>query len=204
MVILIIAFTWIKWDIWFYNPPEPTYTPSLSPARIMLTWSDNPFSSRDVTWEGDTSSHQGFLQISGNATPGDTILYRSNSRIIKSSGGSSAFFNVHIKDLRQGQLYHYRVSNNKIWSDWFDFKIGNSTDASYSFVYFGAAVLLSLIGIRRFSDNVNDTMVLWGVGFEAAMLLMMFFVMLFTPDDSITEDVKQNAEKDDYAEDIIT
>ena len=137
MVILIIAFTWIKWDIWFYNPPEPTYTPSLSPARIMLTWSDNPFSSRDVTWEGDTSSHQGFLQISGNATPGDTILYRSNSRIIKSSGGSSAFFNVHIKDLRQGQLYHYRVSNNKIWSDWFDFKIGNSTDASYSFVYFG-------------------------------------------------------------------
>ena len=56
-----------------------------------------------------------------------------------------------------------------------------------SFVYFGAAILLSLIGIRRFNDNVTDAMVISGVAFEALMLIFMFVVMLFTPnDDAIT------------------
>jgi hypothetical protein len=52
-----------------------------------------------------------------------------------------------------------------------------------SFVYFGAAILLVLIGLRRFSDLLTDEMVIAGVIFEAAMLATMFVVMLFTPDD---------------------
>jgi hypothetical protein len=52
-----------------------------------------------------------------------------------------------------------------------------------SFVYFGAAILLVLIGLRRFSDLLTDEMVIAGVIFEAAMLATMFIVMLFTPDD---------------------
>ena len=39
-----------------------------------------------------------------------------------------------------------------------------------SFVYFGAAVLLVLIGVRRFSSTMSDTAVIWGIIFEATML----------------------------------
>lgn len=54
-----------------------------------------------------------------------------------------------------------------------------------SFVYFGAAILLVLIGIRRFSDTITDTMVIAGLAFEALMLLVMFVVMLFTPREDL-------------------
>ena len=137
VAILIIAFIWIKWDIWFYNPPEPNYSPSSNPGRIMLTWSENPLNSRDVTWEGDTLTHRGFLQVCNGSPSGDTILYTTASKIIKTSGGASAFFKVQIKDLKEGHCYRYRVANGNIWSEWSEFKIANGSDPGYSFVYFG-------------------------------------------------------------------
>ena len=56
-----------------------------------------------------------------------------------------------------------------------------------SFVYFGAAILLTLIGIRRFSDHISDYVVIGGVAFEALLLMLMFVVMFFTPHDSVIE-----------------
>ncbi len=135
--ILIIFIMWIKWDNWFYNPPEPFYTPSSSPDRILLTWSGDPFDSRDVTWQGDTLTKLGSLQITGKSDPKDTLLYTSTSRIIKTSGGASSFFRVGIKNLKHGESYQYRVANGANWSEWYDFKIGNSTDSSYSFIFIG-------------------------------------------------------------------
>jgi len=74
-----------------------------------------------------------------------------------------------------------------------------------SFVYFGAAVLLIVIGIRRFSDAVDDRLVIAGVVFEAAMLFFMFIVMLFSPGDdeigaAIDED--QESQKDELLTEI--
>ena len=134
---LIAAILWLKWDNWFFNPPEPSYTPSTSPSRIMLTWSGNPLNSRDVTWEGDTASHQGNLQLTGSTYKGDTILYRSNSRIIKTSGGASAFFKVGIINLKAGETYRYRVSAGDKWSEWYNFKLNSPKDSTYSFIYLG-------------------------------------------------------------------
>jgi len=61
-----------------------------------------------------------------------------------------------------------------------------------SFVYFGAAILLVLIGIRRFSDNVSDEVVIWGIVFEATMLIFMFIIMLFSPSEELVEDTSDN------------
>jgi len=55
-----------------------------------------------------------------------------------------------------------------------------------SLVYFGAAILLVLIGVRRFSEVVPESLVIAGLLFEAFLLLFMFVVMLFTPSDDIT------------------
>ncbi len=65
-----------------------------------------------------------------------------------------------------------------------------------SFVYFGAAVLLVLIGIRRFSDIVNDDIVIMGIIFEALMLLFLFIVMLFSPHDELPEDDEESEENE--------
>jgi hypothetical protein len=70
----------------------------------------------------------------------------------------------------------------------FDFSTINS------FVYFGAAILLTLIGVRRFNDNVTDTMVISGIAFEALMLIFMFIVMLFTPNDDATTAIDEKEE----------
>lgn len=72
-----------------------------------------------------------------------------------------------------------------------------------SFVYFGAAVLLVLIGLRRFSERVDDSIVIAGVVFEAMLLFFMFIVMLFSPDeDSPAFNFKLN--EDDEEDNLIT
>lgn len=50
-----------------------------------------------------------------------------------------------------------------------------------SFVYFGAAVLLIIIGLTRFRDDIDIAWVIGGIVFEAILLLLVFLTMLFTP-----------------------
>ena len=133
----ILALLWIKWDSWFFNLPEPAYHPSNLPDRILLTWSGDLTNSRDVTWEGDTSIHKGYLQITGKSIECDTIVYSSSSKIVKTSGGAAAFYKVLIKNLKGGETYQYRVANGSIWSAWNSFKTENKTDSAYSFIYIG-------------------------------------------------------------------
>jgi hypothetical protein len=72
-----------------------------------------------------------------------------------------------------------------------------------SFVYLGAALLLILIGIRRFSDNISDNLVIAGVAFEAMMLIFMFIVMLFTPHEEITESNEVKEQQQGSIDDLI-
>lgn len=63
-----------------------------------------------------------------------------------------------------------------------------------SFVYFGAAILLVLIGVRKFSDAISTELVIASIIFEASMLLLIFVVMLFSPDDDVLSDDKESEE----------
>ena len=73
-----------------------------------------------------------------------------------------------------------------------------------SFVYLGAALLLILIGIRRFSDNVSNDLVIFGVIFEAMMLVLMFFTMLFTPqEDLINNNEYSNGNNNGSADELL-
>ena len=137
LALIVMAILLIKWDTWFFNLPEPHYQTTSSPGRILLTWSGDLKNTRDVTWEGDTTTHQGYLQITGKSFKCDTALYSSSSKIIKTSGGATAFFRVLIKNLNSGETYQYRVANGNIWSAWNSFKMGNVSDSTYSFIYIG-------------------------------------------------------------------
>ena len=72
-----------------------------------------------------------------------------------------------------------------------------------SFVYFGAAILLILIGIRRFTENFNDAIVIGGVIFEATMLIFMFLVMLFSPPEQGTKASSAETDEENSVTDLI-
>jgi Calcineurin-like phosphoesterase/Purple acid Phosphatase, N-terminal domain len=137
IALLIILILWFKWDNWFYNPVEPPYQASINPSRILLTCSGNLSDSRDITWEGDTLTKRGLLQLASKSFQSDTILFTSKPNIIRTSGGASAFFRIRIENLGSDQTYSYRVSNDNRWSEWNEFKITNKTDSTYSFIYLG-------------------------------------------------------------------
>ncbi len=69
-----------------------------------------------------------------------------------------------------------------------------------AFVYFGAAILLLLVGIRRFSDLINDTIVIFGFILEASLLILMFIFLLFSPKDDIIEEVEREENPDKTAD----
>lgn len=71
-----------------------------------------------------------------------------------------------------------------------------------AFVYFGAAILLLLVGIRRFSDLINDKIVIFGFVLEASLLILMFIFLLFSPKDDIIEEIEKE-ENVDKSNDII-
>ncbi len=54
-----------------------------------------------------------------------------------------------------------------------------------SLVYFGAAVLLVIIGLRRFGDLVGNELVISAIVLEALLLMLMFVVMFFSPSDDM-------------------
>ena len=126
-----------KWDNWFYNPPEPFYFPSSVPDRILLTWSDDPCTSREVTWQCDTLSKNGLLQLVNVNLGRDTISFPSSRQIIKTQGGAAAYYRVGIKSLKSGIKYSYRVGNDGKWSEWYTFKTCSSSDSAYSFIFIG-------------------------------------------------------------------
>ena len=63
-----------------------------------------------------------------------------------------------------------------------------------SFVYFGAAILLVLIGVRKFSDSISTELVIGSIIFEASMLMLIFVVMLFSPDEDLFEEENESEE----------
>ena len=71
-----------------------------------------------------------------------------------------------------------------------------------SFVYFGAAVLLIMIGIRRFTEHVSDTAVLGSILFESFLLIVMFIVLFFSPPDSDEEEQNTGEDRSEVLREI--
>jgi hypothetical protein len=57
-----------------------------------------------------------------------------------------------------------------------------------SFVYLGAAILLVIIGVRRFTESMPTSLVIASIVFEASMLLLIFIVMLFSPNEELIDE----------------
>jgi predicted MPP superfamily phosphohydrolase len=137
IALLILLTLWLKWDNWFYNPKEPIYQTNTSPSRILITCSGDFSTTRDITWQSDPESLKGSIQYLDLSKPSDTTIMNVDGLTIKTSGGSSAYFKIKLKNLTPGSTYKYRVSNKSNHSEWAEFKIAPLTDHSYSFIYLG-------------------------------------------------------------------
>ncbi|MDC1068108.1 hypothetical protein OAQ99_02990 [Candidatus Kapabacteria bacterium] len=69
-----------------------------------------------------------------------------------------------------------------------------------SLVYFGAASLILIIGLNRFTDSIGLELVIGSVAFETSMLLIMFVTMAFSPNDDSYYD---ESESDNQSDELI-
>ena len=52
-----------RWDIWFNNPPEPDYTASSLPTRVLLTFGNEDGMTRNISWQCDSTLHDSKVEL---------------------------------------------------------------------------------------------------------------------------------------------
>jgi 3',5'-cyclic AMP phosphodiesterase CpdA len=134
--------------------PEPVFTekeqhrPTPLPDRVVLTWSNNPANSIDVTWRTDSTTGDPIVEYAkagtlvGNLREGS--VPHSNRTIgsrneFKSDLGYCQVNSAHLSELQPATMYAYRVGDGRHWSEWFQFRTASDSDEAFTFVYFGDA-----------------------------------------------------------------
>jgi len=123
--------------------------PSKDPDRIILTFHEDPATSRAVTWRTDHTVKSAMAQIAEatvnskfvkNAITVDAVtepfdlgLYKSNASLIVH------YHSVLFEGLKPDMLYAYRVGDGDYWSEWIQFRTAKPEYAPTKFVYFGDA-----------------------------------------------------------------
>lgn len=120
--------------------------PTAWPDRIILNPTPDPASSMAVTWRTDTTVRSGFCElqlISGTRIkPADSKSFRAKTKTFKYvyENEPEITANQHsaiIDGLISGKAYIYRVGNGDSWSEWFEFRVPDTEQKAYSFIYFG-------------------------------------------------------------------
>lgn len=130
-----LALTIWKWNTWFGNSPEASYTTPAYPDRIVITPGQDAASSRTFSWRCDTVLAPAMVELfqSGQS---DTLQIGASGEVVTSRSGKSAFYRATADGLVPDVTYRYRVITGDSLSRWFDLRIPNETD-SLSFISVG-------------------------------------------------------------------
>jgi hypothetical protein len=112
-----------------------------TPDRIMLTIPGNPATTRAVTWRTGTgvSAGQGQIVEAGvgpfftenvTTTPGTSAFWQEDD---PSAMGHKVVF----ENLRPNTTYLYRVGNDNLWSEWFQFSTSSDQTEPFHFLHLG-------------------------------------------------------------------
>lgn len=144
-LIFILAFialaalgVWMysRWGIWFNNPPEPEYTASSMPTRVLLTFGNEDGLTRNISWQCDSILHDSKVELSDETDSTQTDII-AKGEVYKSLGGQRAYYVARLRNLIAGHRYKYRVNTDGKVSDWYSFHIQDSKDDNASFLYVG-------------------------------------------------------------------
>lgn len=105
--ILILFYT--QWDHWFGDLPEPAFSLSNSPQRLIITPGQDGAHDRSFSWvNGEECSFIFTLQRDSV-----TATYQPTHREIKTGGGTTHTYGVKLKGLQNG-VYQYYVTSKEV------------------------------------------------------------------------------------------
>jgi 3',5'-cyclic AMP phosphodiesterase CpdA len=136
-----------------HDAPQPyavkkQYRPTPIPDRIVLTWSDDPATTVNVTWRTSVDVRQSIGQYAeaaslvGDMQFGDVKHAQQVTGSLESFTSDLGEAHVHslkLANLRAATTYAYRVGDGVNWSEWFHFTTAANQPAPFSFIYFGDA-----------------------------------------------------------------
>ena len=65
----LAILTYIRWEVWFGNPPEAPYTAPTVPSRVLLTFGNEGALSRNVSWQCDSVLQTSYWSWATKTTP---------------------------------------------------------------------------------------------------------------------------------------
>lgn len=140
LVVIIITglSVWIasRWNVWFHNYEENSYTSQKAPHRILLTFGDSTELSRNISWQADSvlrPSHLEFAML----PDGDTISIDVHGEVFRSRNGQAAYYVARLRQLRPDVHYAYRVVTDGCASNWYHFATFPEKRNKMSFLYVG-------------------------------------------------------------------
>lgn len=138
-IVILALSLWVKsrYNVWFGNPPEATYSPLKEPGRILITFGDSTSSSRNISWQCDSVLVPSYAEVVDMASQ-DTFTMKAQGEIFESRSGKAAYYVVRLRKLKSDNRYAYRVFNGKKASSWYQFSTHNGKTADdYSFLFVG-------------------------------------------------------------------
>lgn len=129
-------------------PAVEQHRPTPLPDRVVLTWSDDPASTIDVTYRTSGQVVQTICElieadkILGDHQTGDIAEAehrQGRNETFTSDLGEFRIHTVRLRDLTPATKYAYRVGDGANWSEWHHFKTASTEPEPFEFLYFGDA-----------------------------------------------------------------
>lgn len=137
--LLIVLAVWVasRWNVWFGNHPEPAYSVSPEPTRILMTIGELPHH-RTITWQHDSILQSACVEYADVTLSHHDVLYRTQAKstLFESRAGKSTFYRATLTDLEEGREYKYRICSGLDTTSWYRFSMPKS-DSLFSFLFFG-------------------------------------------------------------------
>ncbi len=119
VVIVLVAWVWSRWDVWFSNATEPEYRSPQYPGRIVMT--STSADNRIFSWVYGETPEKGALEIIWPES-GDTVKVEASSTLYQSRSGKSVYYQAEIEDLIPESEYRYRLLHPQDTTQWKTFK----------------------------------------------------------------------------------
>lgn len=131
---------YVRWGVWFGNPPEAPYTTAPIPHRVLLTFGNDGPLSRMVSWQADSTLHDARLELIDLSDHEEIFSLPATGEVFASRSGKTAFYHVALDKLQSGHQYRYRAVTNGQSSPWYHFEMPAGDlekSGNFSFLYFG-------------------------------------------------------------------
>ena len=143
-----------RWNVWFYNLPEPVYLLTNTPQRVFLTFGNSGEFSRNISWVCGGVSKKAKLEYTRNGS-NDTLLIDGSSKFIRTLGGFGYANWAKLKNLSSGSSYSYRVWNDSHVSKWYSFTTQTDSTDHFSFIFIGDVQDTLRGKTRDFIEDIN-------------------------------------------------